>query len=301
MSNLADALSYEVEQIINLLLGPGSNIYMPTSWGWGPLGWKAELVNDQTCLYTIDGYRKIFVRLDGIRAIDQGFTFGQPFEAGSIHEDRHFVDRYIYKTDAVDEFTPKYSYTFGGVKSELQAITDAFESEFSARVGEVYTGPAGAGFKQALKKSYEESVRKDTNFQETKENTFRVSKTPIGILVEAVRRTQTQRRHVSNDGYYDYSITLGHVAEAPLKREVTFANKAEFMDVIHGVAALDKAMYNGRSWVPFYQGGYARPDATFDNVSAAARVSPQHSEVLFQDFVVSEFDPFKADGDSGDG
>lgn len=293
--NLAEQLFPEVQREIQLLLNPGSNIYMPSEWGWGIYGWKPELLNDTTCQYTFDGYRKLFVRLDHVNAVDSGFTFGETFEAGSVQEERHTIDRILLEEN--DSFEHTYTFTFGALESELDAAKREFESEFSARVGEVYTGPAGAGFKQSLTEAYEQSVRKDTNHQETKSYHL-AFKGPGGRLIEVVRRMQSQRRHISDNGYYDYAITIGHFVESPLKREVSFANKQEFLDVVRGKAALDKAMYNGRSWVPFYQGSYAQPRAEIDNVSASAMVSPQHTEVLRQDFVVS-YIPFGGDGRIG--
>lgn len=282
MANLAEILYPEMQRIIVLLQNPG-NPYLPSSWGWGPIGWTRRLLDDQTCLYEMPGYRNLFIRFENVHPVDTGFTFGHPVEVSSITEDRHTLDRILLEAD--DSFEYDYSWTFTALESELDAAKQAFETEFSARVGEVYTGPAGAGFKQALTEAYEKQVRKDTTNQETKKYHLAFSG-PGGRLVEAVRRTQRQRRHIGDGGHYDYRIVLGHHVEAPLTREVAFANKAELLDVVKGIAGEDKAVYNGRSWAPIYQ-ARPQPSAAIDNVDASVLVSPEHTEVLSQDIIVS--------------
>lgn len=289
--NLADALYPEVQRIIVLL----TNRRNPFLQGWPVDGWTRLPLTATTARYE-QGDK--FVQLDNILPIDNGFSFGSPVNVDSVVENRHFVDRVIIRTpDKVDR---DYSYTFGELRSELDSIKDEFASKAGARIGPAFDGPGGANFEQAITKAYEHAVTTGSHEDNTIKYHLDIAQGPVGRLIEAVRRTQVQTRAVSDDAHYEYHITVGNkVRDAVLQSsyQVEFASKAEFLDVMRGRGTLDKAMYRHRSWVPLYSGENAQPNAAIDNVRAGDTVSARHTSILFQDFVVTELDPFDAQYD----
>lgn len=284
--NLADTLYPEVQRIVALL----TNRRNPFLGGMSIGGWKAELLTDTIALYSQGDW---FIRLDNILPIDSGFSIGAAVEIGGVQEERHFVDRVILRTpDKVDR---TYTYTFGELKSELDSIKDEFKNKAGARVGPAFDGPGGANFETAIEKAYEHAVTIGSHEDNSVSYHLEIERGPVGRLVEVVRRTQDQQRPVSDDAHYEYRITVGYKVKDEVLQssyQVVFSNKLEFLDVMRGRAALDKAIYRHRSWVPLYSGENAQPNAEIDNVSAGDSVVARSSRVLFQDFVVTELDPF---------
>lgn len=274
--NRADQLYPEVQQIITLLTRR-HNPFMPANWGWDPNGWTATLLTDDVCEYTKQGYRELFVRLENITPVDGKFTFDEPIIIDSQRQERHTVAE-IWLDHEDDAWDQEYRYTFTEVESELDIARKAFETEAAIRFGPDFEGPFGAKFKENFTTAFEHNVGK-TNTTEEEMRYHLAFKGPGGRRLEAVRYSQVLRRHMSNDAYYDYRITLGHKVEAPLTRQVSFANKNEFLDVVRGLAAVDKAIYQGRSWVPFYSGGNAQPDADIKNADAGTTITPEHIKV----------------------
>ena len=284
--NLAHRLYPEVQRIVTLL----TNRRNPFLKGVSADGWSIKLLTDTSALYE---QGKWFVRLDNILAIDNGFSIGAAVKIGGIQEERHFVDRVIIRTE--DKVERNYSYTFGELKSELDSIKDAFKNKADARIGPAFDGPGGISFESAIEKAYEHSVTDGSHEDNTVSYHLDIARGPVGRLVEVVRRIQDQQRPVSDDAHYEYIITIGYkVTDSVLQSsyQVVFPNKLEFLDVMRGRAALDKAIYRHRSWVPIYSGENAQPNAAIDNVSAGDSVVAPSTRVLFQDFVVTSLDPF---------
>lgn len=280
--NTAELLYPEVQRIVALL----TNRRNPFLAGMTIDGWKAELLTDTSALYT-QGDR--FIRLDNILPIDAGFDIGEAVLVGGVKEERTFVDRVIIRTpDKVDR---RFTHTFSKTKSELDSIKTEFKNK--GRIGPAFDGPAG--FESSLERAYEDTVKDETTVSDQVEYHLDIERGPVGRYIELVRRTQDRRRPVSDNAHYEYVITVGNkVKDAVLQSsyQVVFQNKLEFLDIMRGRGAMDKAIYRHRSWTPLYSGPNAQPNAAIDNVSAGESVLAPSTQVLFQDFVVTPIDPF---------
>ena len=280
--NLAQLLYPEAQRIVQLLINRNN----PFLRGWSPYGWTIEFPNDMTALYTVSaGKQTRFVRFDNIHAVDDGFRFDNAEKVGGSYDETANLD--VLHVLTGDEFEHTYTHTFEEVKTELAIAKEEWQSQVGGRIGAAFDGPAGANFQQQFTKAYENHFGRQTKDESTK--SYRLKLTPpFNVSVDAVSSRQRYRRNIKDAAYYDYRITVGYIVESPLKREVAFADKGEFLDVMKGRAALDKAHFNRRSWVPLYNGENSQPQAAIDNVDAGGTIQPTFIDAYQQKIVVTD-------------
>ena len=280
--NLAQALYPEAQRIIQLLINRNN----PFLRGWTTDGWTIEFPDDMTALYTqTAGKQTRFLRFDNIHAVDDGFRFDNAEKVGSSYDESANLDILHIPTGV--HFKHTYTHTFKAVDSELDIAKEEWQTQVGGRIGAAFDGPAGANFQQQFTKAYENHFGKETSTEVTKSYTLEFDG-PRNLSVDAVSSRQKYRRNIKDAAYYDYRITLGYIVENPLKREVAFADKGEFLDVMKGRAALDKAIYNRRTWVPLYNGENSQPNAAIDNVDAGGTIQPSFIDAYKQEIEVTD-------------